>query len=245
MAEIFANSGGVEANFGIPAPNLLGDFIPGIDIPDFQDGFGLVTPLGGGATARRYGDYGVSSGDSWRDTQLQGLQFPPVEGSSFNFEGLIGPQGIPGRDGRDGVTTIIGLPAYNSNFLAALPYTVGLINSLGTAADKMVYTDSFTTFYDFVWSPISIDAAVNSWNEADLNTDGSFQIIAADEGIYISTDSGSSWTKYVPDSDDFINVSCAATGGKAILLGNTEREEGTLWVTSNYGVDWTEKTVSE
>ena len=46
MAEIFANSGEDSNSIAAPAPRLQGQFIPGIDDPDIQDGFGLITPLG-------------------------------------------------------------------------------------------------------------------------------------------------------------------------------------------------------
>lgn len=243
MAEIFAGSGGVEGNFSIPAPRLLGDFIPGIDIPDFQDGFGLVTPLGGGPTTRRYQPYGVSTEYSWQDTQLQGLQFPSAGGISYSFEGLIGPQGIPGRDGIAGVTTIIGLPAFNSNFLTALPHNIDEINDLGTAAGKMIYTSAYTTTVDIVWENKAI-AAINSWNDSDINTDASFFIVVADAGIYVSTNDGDSWDNYDPRSEAYNQVYCASSGGKAAVMGNDSRKEGVVLVTSNYGVNWVEKIVT-
>ena len=63
---------------------------------------------------------------------------------SYNFEGLIGPQGPRGRDGLPGITTIIGFPG-NTNFLSDLPHNLDEINDLGTAADKLVYTTEYTT----------------------------------------------------------------------------------------------------
>ncbi|KKK76410.1 hypothetical protein LCGC14_2863910, partial [marine sediment metagenome] len=86
---------------------------------------------------------------------------------------------------------------------------------------------------------------VKSWNDSDINTDGSFFIIAADAGIYISTNDGDSWRKDNPDADDYIQVSCAASNGRAVALGNTGREEGKIWTTTDYGVNWVEKTVVE
>ena len=53
MAEIFAHSG--ESSAAGSIPRLQGIFIPGIDAPDIQDGFGLITPLGGGSSGRRLG----------------------------------------------------------------------------------------------------------------------------------------------------------------------------------------------
>lgn len=244
MAEIFTTSGEKSENVVAPTPKLQGLFVPGIDNPLALDGFGIVTPWGGGSTARRYADYGYSPD---QNTQLGDLasSLIPAEGGgiSFGLEGPQGIQGIPGRDGIDGIIHIMGLNLpQNSNFVAALPHNIDQINDLGTAADKLTYTSEYNTFYDFVWAITSI-AAIKSWNDSDINTDGSFFIIAADAGVYVSTNGGDSWTLYTPSSDDYIQTSCAATGGRAAVLGDTNREDGILWVTTDYGVNWTEKTV--
>ena len=244
MAETFAISGGNEANLSVPSPFLQGTFIPGIDIPDFQDGFGLSTPFGGGGTARRYDDYGVLGDVSSQSTQLNDLSNLVSGGDiSYNFEGLIGPQGEPGING---ITTIIHLgapPAPNSNFLTALPNTINQINDLGTATDKMIYTSTYTAYRNFVWANTPI-ADIKSWNDSAINNDGTFFAIAADTGIYISIDGGDSWNTYTPRVEIYNLIACAASGGKAIALGDDSRIEGVVMVTSNYGVAWTEKTVT-
>lgn len=248
MSESFNISGESSNITAGPPPQLQSLFIPGIDNSQFIDGFGVVTPWGGGGTARRYGDYGISTEISSQSTQLNDLasSLIPTEGDgiSFGLEGPQGIQGIPGRDGLPGIITVMGLNLpFNSNFLTELPHNLDLMNALGTAANKLIYTSAYTAYRNFVWSNTSI-AAVKSWNDSDINTDASFLIIAGDAGIYISTDDGDSWNTYTPDDDTYIQASCAASGGKAVVLGNTYREDGKIWITSDYGVNWTEKTVA-
>ena len=184
MAEFFSPSGD-SSDVAVPPPNLASVFVPGIDNPTMADGLGIVIPWGSGGTVRKYGDYGPSSAGLESDTLLRGLSSGGFgEGVSYNFEGLLGPQGIPGPAGKDGITTVVGWD--NSNFLTALPENLDQINDLGTAADKLLYTSAYTAHYKFVWEQTSI-AAIKSWNDSDINTDASFFIIAADAGIYVST----------------------------------------------------------
>lgn len=249
MAEIFTTSGEKSENVVAPTPLLQGLFVPGIDNSLAVDGFGIVTPWGGGGTARKYSDYGISGDISRQTTQLGDLasSLIPAEGAgiTYNWEGLIGPQGIPGRDGLDGIIHIMGLnQPQNSNFLTALPHNLDLMNALGTAADKFLYTSAYTAYRNFVWDKTSIDS-VKSWNESDINTDASFFIIAGSVGIYVSTDGGDTWDKYNPYADAYIQTNCAASGGKAVVLGETDRASGKIWITDDYGVNWTEKTVEE
>jgi len=247
MADVFSTSGEDSDNIVVPTPQLQGLFIPGIDNSLAVDGFGIVTPWGGGGTARKYRDYGISGDISRQSTQLNDLasSFIPAEGGglSYGLQGDRGPQGIQGPQGLPGIISIMGLNLpLNSNFLTALPHNLGLINDLGTAANKLVYTSDYTAYRNFVWEKTSI-AAIKTWNESGINTDASFFIIAADDGIYISIDDGDSWDKYNPDVDTYIQANCQASGGKAVALGNTYRTEGTIWTTVDYGVNWTEKTV--
>ena len=246
MGEAFVHSGENSNNAGVPAPRLQGIFLPGIDTPDMQDGFGLITPLGGGATARRYTQYGISDIISPGETELHDLTINPAGGQTFNFEGLIGPQGIPGPPGAPGITQIvIGVGSNsNSSFLTALPENLDQINDLGTASSRMIYTSAYTAITNFVWTKTDIDATINSWNDSGINTDGSFLIIAADAGIYVSTDDGDSWDKYNPDADTYEQTNCESSGGDAVVLGTSGKDRGAILVTSDSGVNWTEKTVT-
>ena len=242
MGEIFVHSGEDSDSIVAPTPQLQGIFLPGIDTPDIQDGFGLITPLGGGATSRQYTQYGISNTISSQETQLNDLTMTPVGNQTFNFEGLIGPQGIPGLPGAPGITQIV--YTSNSNFLTALPHNIDLINDLGTAVDQLIYTSAYGTTYNFVWTKTDIDAAINSWNDSGINTDASFLIIAADAGIYVSTDDGDTWNKYNPDSDTYEQTNCEASGGNAVVLGTSGKDRGAILVSSDSGVNWTEKTVT-
>lgn len=249
MAEVFVNSGENSDNIVVPPPQLQGVFVPGIDNPFAVNGFGMVTPFGGGSTTRKYTDYSVSAEVSSQSTQLSDLTdaFVPggVGGAGYNLEGLVGPQGIAGLNGVDGITTILHLyGAPNSNYLTALPHNLDLINDLGTASDKLIYTNAFSATSNFVWANTAIDSGVKSWNESDTNTDASFFIIASDAGIYVSTDDGDSWDKYNPDSDTYEQTNCEASGGDAVVLGTEGKDRGAILLTVDYGVNWSEVTVT-
>ena len=245
MAEVFVNSGENSNNVVVPRPQLQGIFLPGIDDTQKIDGFGIVTPFGGGSTVRKYFDYGITAEGPQQNTQLTDLShLTPIGGTTYNFEGLVGPQGARGRDGIDGIIHIMGLNLpQNSNFVAALPHNIDLINNLGTAVNKLIYTSAYTAYRNFVWGNTPI-AAVSSWNDSDINVDASFLIIVADAGIYISTDDGDNWSKYNPDSDTYEQTNCEASGGDAVVLGTDGRDRGAILTTSDYGVNWIEKTVT-
>jgi len=249
VSEVFVSSGESSDITAGPPPLLQGLFLPAIDNPEFIDGFGIVTPWGGGSTTRRYGDYGISTEISRQSTQLNDLASSLIPagggGVSFGLEGPQGIQGVPGRDGIDGIIHVMGLNLpQNSNFLAELPHNIDLINDLGTAVNRLIYTSAYTAYRNFVWAKTSIASSIKTWNKSDINEDASFFIIAADAGIYVSINDGDSWGVDNPDADSYIQASCAASGGKAVVLGNTNRADGTIWTTTDYGVNWTEKTVS-
>ena len=152
MPEAFADSGESSEITAGGTPQLQGSFIPGIDDSQFTDGFGIVTPWGGGSTLRRYKEYGISTD---RDTQLNDLAFgltPSAEagGLGYGLQGDRGPQGPPGPQGLPGIVIGFGLnlPPYfqqNTNFLVELPHNIDQINQLGTAADRLIYTSAYTT----------------------------------------------------------------------------------------------------
>jgi len=247
MADIFVNSGEQSNNVVVPTPSLNGIFIQGLDQPDIIDGFGEIIPFGGGSTARKYFDYGVSAEVSRQNTMFNDLASALIPGqgggTSYDFDGLIGPQGPIGPPGPPGITTFLTVP-YNSNFLTALPDVLAQINQLGTAADKMLYTSAATEFRNFVWAATDIEAGVSSWNESGINTDASFFIIAANDGIYVSTDGGDNWSKYNPDSDSYEQTNSEASGGNAVVLGAEGKDRGAILLTTDYGVSWSEVTVT-
>lgn len=248
MAELFSETG-QSSDVGGSTPILRGVFIPGIDQATFPDGLGLTSPLGGGGSLRNYLGYGPSAEGSPDFTQLRDLSNALGSfgggGIDVNFEGLVGPQGPPGPPGPPGLPGTglsFGTPR---NGLYELPEALSQIELLGTDVDKMIYTSAFEDFYEFVWALTPIKAGVSSWNDSDINTDDSYLIVVANAGIYISTDDGVSWTEDAPSTDDYILCSCAATGGKAIVLGDTGRGIGVIYTTTDYGVTWSDKTVIE
>ena len=116
MAEVFNVSGESSNITAGPVPSLQGLFLPGIDNTLALDGFGIVTPWGGGSTTRRYEDYGISQEISRESTQLRDLasSLIPAEGGgiSFGLEGPQGIQGVPGLQGLPGIVTVLGLNLY-------------------------------------------------------------------------------------------------------------------------------------
>uniref|UniRef100_A0A6M3JA65 Putative tail fiber protein n=1 Tax=viral metagenome TaxID=1070528 RepID=A0A6M3JA65_9ZZZZ len=249
MAEVFTISGENAENVSVPTPQLQGMFVPGIDNAMAIDGLGIVTPWGGGGTARRYGDYGYSAEVSRQSTQLNDLAggfIPGAAGITYNLEGLIGPQGIQGIPGIDGVTTILH-EGSNSNFLVALPHNLDLINNLGTAVDQMIYTSAYDSNYGVgiaTWTERQpAGATTKYWRCAASDSDGS-HLIAAIYGsggrLYTSADYGVTWTERQPAGDadkNWIYVASDADGSHliaAVLYGR-------LYTSADYGVNWTER----
>ncbi|MCP4996428.1 MAG: hypothetical protein GY934_22035 [Gammaproteobacteria bacterium] len=101
MADVLRIAG-EGASSGVPAPYLQGQIIP------VGNGFGGRVSLGMGSMTRRFSDIvSAAGGPDVSDAQLQSLFLAAaqVAGNSaaqtlnVNFDGLIGPPGIPGRDG--------------------------------------------------------------------------------------------------------------------------------------------------
>jgi hypothetical protein len=230
MAEIFVHSGSPIAGIGVPGPDLQGIFISEIDVPDSGDGFGLVVPFGGGATARRYKGYGVSAEGSTQRTQLNDLSIQGNIGGdvSYNFEGLVGPQGPAGPPGPPGATGIIGLPAYNSNFLTALPDNLDKINDLGTAADQLIYTSAYIPSQNDIWTEFQPTGAEDiDWQAIATDSDGSVIIIAGRTlvgnigKVYLSTDSGASFSDTGLGGDatySWKDVACDSNGSHLLVV---------------------------
>lgn len=246
MPEFFGDSGQLS-DVGVSSPNLDGIYLPGIDAPDASDGLGVVIPWGSGSTTRTYTDYGPSSGSSSSNTQLSDLASYMSSGGNeitYNLEGLVGPQGPAGPPGPQGTQGLPGTPYINSEFVTGLNETLDLIASTWETTETLLYADDIFVYWERTWQKLNVDSGVNAWNEIDLDEDGSFIIIAADDGIFVSTDSGDTWAEKNPDTEDFIAASCSASAGKAIVLGSESRSLGSIWVTSNYGVNWSTVTIS-
>lgn len=247
MAEIFTTSGEDSNNVTVPRPILQGLLIPSIDDPQAVDGFGIVTPWGGGSTTRKYGDYGISQEISSQQTQLNDLSnaFIPAEGQGFgavyNIEGLIGPQGIPGRDG----TTLVIHEGFglNSNYLTELPHNLEEINALSTAADRMLYTtDSIAFITDIDWTETQPTGDRNgSWPHVAIDSDGSNIIVAETNGrVWLSTDTGQSWAETQPSGNSSYAWKGVASDsdGSHLMAGIYN---GRLYTSANSGSSWTER----
>ena len=170
-----------------------------------------------------------------------------VGGAGYNLEGLVGPQGIPGINGVDGNTTILHLQgAPNSSFLTALPHNIDLINQLGTAADKLIYTDALNTFGGSTnWTERQpAGAADKYWTAVASDADGSNLIacvgVGASGRLYTSADYGVNWTERRPAGDndkDWTAVASDSDGSHLIACATS----GRLYTSNNYGASWTER----
>lgn len=245
MSELFANSGQNANNMAVAAPFLDGDFVAGIDNPTATDGFGLVIPLGGGTTTRRYSDYGISSAEATSEqSQLNDLSSFVATGDNivYNLEGLLGPQGEKGDKGDPGQIIIQNIGS--TNYLTSIDEIVQEIINNWTTSDTIIYTSGSSVYWNSAWEKMSIDAAVKNWNESDIDEDGSFMIIAANEGIYVSTDTGDTWDKKNPTVEEFEKISCSENGNKVVGLGNVGKTLATILVSPDYGENWSEVTIT-
>jgi len=139
MADVFVQSGD-STNVGIPAPFLQGVFIPGVDLSTKVDGFGQVNVLGGGPSVSRYDGYGVQSEPAEASSVALDAMYSTISGMgqsniTYNFEGLLGPQGPPGPAGPPGIgiTNYIGgtIPVDTNTIVADVPLTNGIVFSDG------------------------------------------------------------------------------------------------------------------
>jgi len=240
MAEFFSPSGD-SSNVAVPPPDLPSMFVPGMDNPNMDDGLGIVIPWGSGGTVRKYADYGPSVAGTQNDTLLRGLSLGELgTRATYNFEGLLGPQGIPGPAGKDGITTIVGWGSGNSNFLTALPENLDQINDLGTAADKLLYTSSYTGYLTFSWANRTpTGSGAKYWDAVASDDDGSF-LVVGETYIYTSADSGANWTERQPAgavSKIWVALDSDADGSNLIA----GVKGGRLYTSINSGVDWTER----
>jgi len=144
MAEVIAQSG-EAANVAL-MPRLTGEFIPAIDKPTFYGGLGYVVPWGGGATIRESMlnntasiFAGVEPSETQQIAALVNSVLPAGNiNYNYNFEGLVGPQGVPGPPGPPGVgiTNYVGGAATPSSVLTSdIPVTDGIIFHQGGQLD--------------------------------------------------------------------------------------------------------------
>jgi hypothetical protein len=241
MAQLFQESGDTS-NVESASPTLWGEFVAGIDNPMQTDGLGLVTPWGSGATARAYLEYGINVPQSPDDTLLQSLGAASGSGALFTYSvnGVVGPQGEMGPQGPPGITTIqtILYPVTSGDLGSVLKQ----LEAWNAAEDTIPYGATSHIEWEERWVKMDV-AAIRTWNDAAVDEDGSFMLIASDSGIHVSTDSGVTWALKTPTDEDFLFVDVSDASGNAVALGDTGKSNGELWVSSNYGANWTKVTI--
>jgi hypothetical protein len=245
MAELFGQSGSME-DLAVAPPQMLDLFVPGIDNPAMIDGLGIVTPWGSGTTLRKSDVYGPSSSSDANSTLLNDLSSTSARGGgniSYNFEGLVGPQGEAGAPGPPGAVTIqqLFIPFPVGNF--DVETTLKQLTNWGAAPNTMIYGGASHIEWNDPWIPMPI-ANIKSWNESAIDEDGSFMLVASDYGIFVSVNSGEDWSLKTPGSESTLCVSCAASNGRAVAVGEESGDYGKIWTSSDFGSNWSEITIS-
>lgn len=242
MTQLYKESGDLSG-ISVSSPALQGLFVPSIDKSLYGNGLGLVTPWGSGATARGYTAYGTSEASSSYDSLLNDLGTSLMGGGkslSYDIGGLTGPQGPAGPQGPPGITTIqqvvIGGATDPSSILAQLE----LWNA---AEDTIPYGATSHTEWEEGWTKMDV-AGVRTWNDAAISEDGSFMLLAFDAGLYISVDSGDTWTLSEPSAGSFIGAAVSDTDGNAVALEEEGADYGKVWVSGDYGETWMEITLA-
>lgn len=243
MSELFANSG-QPSSAALSAPSLMGLFVPGIDNPNMVDGLGLYTPWGGGGTYRKYSDYGLSDDSTPQGTQLRDLGnslFSAGGNPAYNFEGIAGPTGPPGPQGPPGRVTVqqILFPVGSAQYGSVL----NQLQNWNAAEDTLPYGGTSHVEWNETWTKLSV-ATIKTWNEIATDEDGSFILIASDSGIYVSTNSGSTWALKTPFSEHFLDVGVSDASGNAVALGENDSDYGKIWKSADYGANWTGIVIS-
>jgi hypothetical protein len=117
MPDLFFESG-EDTSRGVPAPFIQGSYFPAIDMIETSDGYGEYTPLGGGALANRYSEYGlaeeIGATEASLDRMVGMLTGSASPNISYNFTGLIGPPGVPGPPGPAGLFIMPPIPSISS-----------------------------------------------------------------------------------------------------------------------------------
>jgi len=236
MSELFSQSGQSE-DVAVSAPLLQANFIPAIDKLNMQDGFGIVTPLGGGATSRSYLEYGGTGEVSSYNTLLNDITrslIPSAGGGEFNvnIEGMIGPQGIPGQNGLPGVTSIINMAGPSGLF--ALSDQLQQLNLLGSAIDQMIYTVGIKYYNN--WTDKTPSTPQINYGNLACDSDMSHILIAAFSSyLWVSTDSGDTWNYAIESVQNWSCAACDSDGSNMIAGYST----GRLFMSTNSGASGT------
>lgn len=245
MSELFANSGQIENNYSLNAPQLDGDFLSSIDNAAYSDGLGLVIPLGGGGTARRYSDYGVSPVDV-PTTNIQSAEaYNLATGGSnlsYNISGLVGPQGEKGEKGDPGEIQVYTI---GGNFLTGLGRDLSSYNTglSGIDVNSFLYTSEVLLVGgSFSWAETQpLGDTGGLWFDAATNDDGSklALVVSSTNSLYLSDDYGGSWA----GSFAGVNLQSVASNKDGSVLGINGAYE--LWISTDGGDNWSERTPGE
>ena len=244
MSELFGESGSQD-DLALAPPQLQGLYIRAIDQPSVIDGFGVITPLGGGGTQRNYGPYGISLDESAEGTQLSDISEYGAGGGggiSYNLEGLVGPQGPPGPQGTSGLIVI----NTGSTGMVGLNHTLEELQDLGTTSDKIPYVVSAINKGGDTWETLSPAYAAGTWwFDVAVSADGLVVVVAqyysgTEERIYYSTDGGDTWS-YASLTDIYVDNLNSNADGSYIYGRVYHKATETSYVgySTNYGQSWT------
>lgn len=242
MAQLFSVPGDTT-EYGANSPGLSGVCIPAIDSRGIADGYGVVAPLGGSGTTRQivdYGDSSVTDTDDIPDMSLTG-RLLAYNTANYDLQTVDQPSLAPLS------AEVPEAPEYTITSPSASgvlsPTSIGEDLDAWSSADTIMYSSVLQIFWDHQWTLLSI-ANIATWNDLDTDTDGSFALLASDSGIYVSSDSGSSWAQKDPGSETYSCVNCSGASGNATALGEDSAEDGKMWKSTNYGVSWSSVSIS-
>jgi hypothetical protein len=105
----------------------------------------------------------------------------------------------------------------------------------GTKLAVVAYNDKIYTSTNsgLTWRPTS--APNSSWYSIASSADGNRFVATGDGGSYISTNSGSSWTRYGIVGH---GVASSADGGRLIIVGED------IYTSTNFGISWASTNIS-
>ncbi|HQS31903.1 MAG: hypothetical protein B7Y54_08735 [Polaromonas sp. 35-63-240] len=135
----------------------------------------------------------------------------------------------------------VSMSADGSRMVAATLYTDG-----GTGVDGRIFTYEQTPGMPFgqgTWTQQASPTSIHMWRGVAMSADGSTLVAAAyqdsqaaNEGVYVSTDHGATWTnKLSPAATTAYRVAISADGKTMIMA----ERFGKIYTSSDAGVSWT------
>jgi hypothetical protein len=185
MAEVIVQSGANKQAAAL-VPQLTGEFIPAIDKWDFANTLGVVIPWGGGRSIRESmlaNTADLFAGGTQESQQLQQMSalmnsvLPQgIVNHNYYFEGLVGPQGIPGPPGPaaigGGWIPSMSLDVVNrwgsGDISVDIPLTNGIVFT--GASNKVTWTAGTLQYKGETYNITAEDTGdTNKWIYWDLN----------------------------------------------------------------------------